>query len=184
VTPRARRSSPRLAGFDYRGGYRYHIVLVTHARRRVLVGAWATRAVEELRAAALRFAFTVDAFCVMPDHLHALVTGDAAHGSDLKDLVHAFKQRIGYSYRRECGVPLWQRSYFDHVLRADEPAELHAAYIVGNPVRAGLARTSADWPFSGPRQILGADADRSEDLSLRLAELSRTIGLKMGRRSS
>src|SRR6478672_8443810 len=41
---------------------------------------------------------------------------------------------------------LWQREYFDHVLRSDESYAEKWDYVRENPVRAGLVRSSNDWP--------------------------------------
>jgi hypothetical protein len=41
----------------------------------------------------------------------------------------------------------WQRDFFDHRLRDDESFEEKAAYILNNPVRAGLVNRFEDWPY-------------------------------------
>lgn len=91
----------------------------------------------------------------MPDHLHLLLAG--GERSDLGRMMKTFKQissyRIKESYIKESyGKPLWQRSYFDHVLRKDEDMAKVARYIWGNPVRKGLVPFVEDYPFSGPRE--------------------------------
>ena len=60
------------------------------------------------------------------------------------------------------------------MLRTDEPAIVHATYILANPVVAGLVETPAAWPYNGPKSLLEelAGEDRSEDLSVRVAELA------------
>ena len=45
--------------------------------------------------------------------------------------------------------PLWQDSYYDHVVRPEENLSAIARYIIENPVRAGLARSPFDYPFVG-----------------------------------
>jgi hypothetical protein len=44
---------------------------------------------------------------------------------------------------------LWQRSYFEHVMRDDEDTFQVARYILDNPVRAGIVRNPEDYPFLG-----------------------------------
>jgi REP element-mobilizing transposase RayT len=88
----------------------------------------------------------------MPDHCHLLVSSH--DGGCLQDFVRHFMQLSGYRYKREHGAQLWQISYYDHVLRADEDLPLIARYIWDNPVRAGLVQDSADYPFSGPRSMM------------------------------
>ena len=41
----------------------------------------------------------------------------------------------------------WQRDFFDHRLRDDEGYGEKAAYILANPVRAGLITEGAQWPY-------------------------------------
>ena len=83
----------------------------------------------------------------MPDHVHLLLTG--ADDADLLRFVKDFKQRTGYAYRRANAKALWQKSYYDHVVRAEEDLRVVARYIVGNPVRAALAASPAGYPYSG-----------------------------------
>jgi REP element-mobilizing transposase RayT len=93
--------------------------------------------------------FEVVAYCFMPNHLHLLVQTTAER--DLVAFVRLFKQRSGYAYRRLTGEPdvLWQKSYYDHVLRHEEDLHDAARYIWDNPVRAGLAENARDHPYSG-----------------------------------
>jgi putative transposase len=42
--------------------------------------------------------------------------------------------------------PLWQRQFFDHVLRSSESYESKWRYVYENPVRVDAAE---DWPYAG-----------------------------------
>jgi len=44
---------------------------------------------------------------------------------------------------------LWQREFFDHVLRSDEGYAEKWDYVRENPVRAGLVRSPNEWPYFG-----------------------------------
>jgi len=122
----------------------------------------------------------LEAYCVMPDHIHVLAAGDASHDSDAKRFAHGFKQALGYQYKQGTGEGLWHRSYYDHVVREDEPVLAHVAYILNNPIVARLVQTPAQWPYSGPIEALESvtniPEDRSKDLSVRAAELAREFG--------
>jgi len=87
----------------------------------------------------------------MPDHLHLLVQG--SEGSDLAQLMKTFKQASSYDYKRRARRPLWQRSYHDHVLRGSDELQSAIEYILGNPVRAGLADSTLAYPFSGSEML-------------------------------
>jgi REP element-mobilizing transposase RayT len=84
----------------------------------------------------------------MPDHLHALVEG-TAEDSDFRRFVSMFKQRSGYSWRRENQSLLWQEGYYEHVLRSDEAYLPIVAYILRNPVRAGLTESPSTYLYLG-----------------------------------
>jgi REP element-mobilizing transposase RayT len=84
----------------------------------------------------------------MPDHLHLLVAG-TSESSNLITFVHRLKQRTAYRHRQRCHERLWQKGYFEHVLRDDETALIVARYILANPARAGLAKEPREYPFSG-----------------------------------
>ena len=45
--------------------------------------------------------------------------------------------------------PIWQRRFFDHVLRSDESYAEKWNYVRENPVRAGLVKSADDWPYAG-----------------------------------
>ena len=83
----------------------------------------------------------------MPDHVHLLLEG--AQESDLPRFIQDFKQRTAFEYRRTLGQFLWQKSYYDHILRKEEDVRDVARYIIGNPVRAGLVATAKDYPYIG-----------------------------------
>ena len=44
---------------------------------------------------------------------------------------------------------LWDKGYYDRVLRDSEATEAVAPYILANPVRAGLVKSIEDYPFLG-----------------------------------
>jgi len=46
-------------------------------------------------------------------------------------------------------APIWQRGFFDHVLRNDESYGKKWNYVQNNPVRAGLVSNADEWPYSG-----------------------------------
>lgn len=90
----------------------------------------------------------VYAYCVMPDHVH-LVLGPSA-SCDIITFVGQFKnlaQREAWAL----GVKgrIWQTGFYDHFLRREEDLEDVVGYVLGNPVRAGLAQTPDDYEFSG-----------------------------------
>lgn len=101
--------------------------------------------------------FEVVAAVVLPDHLHCVWTlpaGDADNPTRCGHIKAAFSRalpRVEHrSVRRiaraERGI--WQRRYWEHVIRDDRDLAAHVDYIHFNPVKHGHARRVVDWPHS------------------------------------
>ena len=116
------------------------------------------------RSALLRESISLDSWVLMPNHLHALVlinapceTAAPQHISpsqqrkprSLSSLMAQFKatatRRI-HAHRRERDLPeavVWQRNYYDHIVRSEDDARRIREYIANNPAR-WLARGTLD----------------------------------------
>ncbi len=86
------------------------------------------------------------AWCLMPDHLHLLIS---PRGANLSTTLSSWKSYTGHLLRKK-GLEgsCWQRGFYDHALRKEEDVERAAEYIVNNPVRKGLAENWRDYLFS------------------------------------
>jgi len=87
------------------------------------------------------------AWVVMPDHLHWLLE---LRSSTLADIARRLKSSSALAYNRMHGRrgAFWQAGYFDHAVRVDASLHRHAMYLMGNPVRAGLADVVGQYPFA------------------------------------
>jgi REP element-mobilizing transposase RayT len=84
----------------------------------------------------------------MPDHLHVILAS-ADSGYPLSKFLNIFKGRTTAILRqREGSNKVWQRSGFDHVIRADEDLRAVIEYILDNPVRKGMVEKANDYPYS------------------------------------
>jgi putative transposase len=92
--------------------------------------------------------FAIIAYCFMPDHLHVLAEG-VVDTSDFTEFVRLFKQQAAFEWKRAAGGRLWQRGYYDHVLREEQDTTAVARYLLENPVRAGLVDSPEEYPFLG-----------------------------------
>ena len=79
-------------------------------------------------------------FLLMPDHVHLLAA--FGHHHAMTQVVPAWKRYTARQHRI-----VWQQDYFEHRLRGNESFEEKAAYILNNPVRAGLMPEGAAWPY-------------------------------------
>jgi len=97
------------------------------------------------------------AMVVLPDHLHAiwrLPEGDADFPMRWSLIKAGFSRAIpraeeittSRGHKRERGI--WQRRYWEHLIRDDEDLERHVAYTYGNPVKHGYVTKAEDWPYS------------------------------------
>jgi putative transposase len=84
----------------------------------------------------------------MPDHLHFLSEGLETTG-DLLHFVKCLKIKSSRFYSRPVGRALWQKGFYEHVLRADDPLESVAWYIWMNPVRKGIVERPSEYAYSG-----------------------------------
>jgi putative transposase len=133
----------------YLGWHNYFLTICTADRRKLLTDPALVGALVELMAEQFsRVKFSVFAYCFMPDHCHILVVSQAKT-CNLAGAIRAFKGASA-ARARQLGVRnLWQRDYYDHILRSGESLHATAAYIFANPVRARLAKDPHSWPFSG-----------------------------------
>ena len=93
-------------------------------------------------------AFNLYCYCLMPDHFHALIGPGECHKS-LGEILGAFKSLSTRRYWRWYGGRLWQRQFFDHIIRNDQDFEETVIYIQNNPVRKGLVVDPEAWPYGG-----------------------------------
>jgi putative transposase len=140
----------RIRGFTYTGKFRYFVTCVVQLRRPVFRNEAAGREViAQLLQSAMTFQFAVLAYCVMPDHVHALVEG-TSDSSDFRAFMHSWKQQTAFQWKQRHGSRLWREGYHERVLRSDESAQAVASYVLQNPVRAGLVTVSSEYSLSGP----------------------------------
>ena len=112
---------------------------------------------ETLRRVRNAHPFHIDAMIVLPDHLHALWTlpaGDADFAKRWMLIKAGFSRQILPTERRspsrvakgERGI--WQRRYWEHLIRDEGDFARHVDYIHVNPVKHGLATRAVEWPCS------------------------------------
>ena len=95
--------------------------------------------------------FEMLAYCFMPDHVHLLIEG-LAEQADVRRFARLGKQRAGYLFTRQRHERLWQDSFFDRTLRPEDDIAALIAYVVNNPVRAGLVSDPSEYLFWGSQR--------------------------------
>jgi putative transposase len=138
--------------------------------------AVAAAAVETLRTQSSQAQVPIYAYCVMPDDVHLVLSPSAR--CDVVTFVGQFKnlaQRA--AWRLGVRGAFWQSGFWDHFLRREEHVEAVVAYVLNNPVRAGLAESSHQFPFSGSLVFdLGMDGVRQADGGGQAPALREEVG--------
>ncbi|MEH6772684.1 MAG: transposase [Cereibacter changlensis] len=111
---------------------------------------------EAVRATRAERPFAIDAWVVLPDHMHCVWTlpaGDCGYGLRMSVIKARFSRalppgprRASHEKRREHGI--WQRRFWEHHIRDDEDFAAHIRYCWINPVKHGFVDDPADWPYS------------------------------------
>ncbi len=146
------------------GGSWFFTVNLLDRRRALLV-----ENIESLRQAVAitrqRLPFVIDAFVVLPDHLHAVWTlpaGDADFSTRWRLIKTRFVKGLPKQEhlspvrieRNERGI--WQRRFWEHLIRDEADYARHVEYCYINPVKHGLVKRVRDWPHSSFHRDVGA----------------------------
>ena len=94
---------------------------------------------------------TTDAYVLYPITLTGLPRG-SKNDRDPRPFAATWKQRTGWAWHQRTGSKLWQKGFYDRVLRSNDNSLSFARYVVENPVRAGLVADMRDYPFSGSQR--------------------------------
>lgn len=102
--------------------------------------------------------YTLAAFTVMPNHVHAVLQPAGSEGwvAPLDRVMHSIKSYTAHAANRILGRsgPFWQREYYDHLLREADDVMEFIRYTLENPVQARLCERPEDWPWSNAREFL------------------------------
>ena len=140
--------APRLDECDYRADEIVHLTICAANETPFRDETLARMICDNVEFYAKHLAFRLFGYCLMPDHLHVLLS-PAHSGKSISDWLRSFKSYTGHEFvKLGHRPPLWQRSAYDHVCRKNETAEAVLIYIANNPVRAGLVQAWNDWPWT------------------------------------
>ena len=146
---------------DIPGGT-YFFTVVTYKRRKIFTlptaRTFLRQAVLDVRR---QYPFTIDAWVLLPDHLHCIWTlppGDsdfsgrwgrikAGFSKQAKELLYD-KGLLSRSRMKKRESTIWQRRFWEHVIRDERDLRIHMDYIHYNPVKHGLVQQVCDWPYS------------------------------------
>lgn len=143
-------------------GSTFFFTVVAFQRRPILRDRAARNALQRAIAAVRQTRpFKIDAWVLLPDHLHCIWTlpaGDA----DFSMRWMGIKQRVSSACRdayRDAGLmtdsrckhresTIWQRRFREHRIHDETHFERHMDYVHFNPVKHGHVQSLAEWPYS------------------------------------
>jgi putative transposase len=142
-------------------GATYFFTVVTHRRQPFLTDERCRVALRNaINCVRSQMPFEIKAWVLMPDHLHAIWQMPP----DDKDFSLRWS-RIKQHVTRDCAtwIPqqdistsrekrgeggLWQRRFWEHLIRDEADFSRHLDYIHYNPVKHGYVASAGDWPYS------------------------------------
>ncbi|WP_310426104.1 transposase [Chamaesiphon sp. VAR_48_metabat_135_sub] len=151
------RRSIRLKGYDYSTAGAYFITICTHEREQLFGDIVdLTMVLNELgnitqlhwqKLARYHPNLIVDRSVVMPNHLHGIILLNLSilHGKgytkedskSISEIIGSFKTfsaRTINKIRRLKGVPVWQRNYYERIIRTETELDCVRQYIIDNPI--------------------------------------------------
>lgn len=141
-------------------GATFFFTVVTHQRKRILCHEANIRLIKEaLQHVINQHPFKIDAFVLLPDHIHCIWTllqDDNDFSIRWRLIKTYFSRRCQDKYK---GIPyasrlskgeqaVWQRRFWEHQIRDERDFSAHCDYIHYNPVKHGLVTSPNDWPYS------------------------------------
>ncbi len=156
---RSRRNSLRLDGWDYRNAGYYFVTFCTHKRVCLFetdgVKTYLTETWEQIPTWKNMDAIVLDEFVVMPNHLHAILMiaetpeglvddfierNEKTRPGSISSVIAAFKSTTSRQMRRRFsllgeGQLVWQRGYYDRIIRNESELNAIRQYIQMNPAR-------------------------------------------------
>jgi putative transposase len=120
-----------------------------------------TRYIETLRTVVKsvqqRHPFRIHGWVVLPEHLHCVIElppGDADFATRWRLIKMDFSkalprtERISAVRTRRGERGIWQRRYWEHLIRDERDYWAHMDYVHINPLKHGLVERVAEWPYS------------------------------------
>jgi REP element-mobilizing transposase RayT len=173
IRARPKRRSIRLPDYDYSTPAAYFVTICARGREPLFLDEFLRQVIEDTwKSLPERFpSIMLDAFVIMPNHIHFIVHLTAAEGPmkspALSDIIRVLKSKVALEWLRHAKVELnqsgqvWQRNYFERIIRDEHELNRVREYIASNP---------AKWAYD--RENPGRTADREYEKAWSWIEVS------------
>ncbi|MFH1701422.1 MAG: transposase [Candidatus Zixiibacteriota bacterium] len=125
----------------------YFITNVTYNRAPILIDSFSILW-EAFTRTNQKYDFDLIAWSILPDHFHVLIDSKEAN---ISKIMQSIKMSFGEMYRRRMSLSsgqVWQRRFWDHIIRNQEDFNRHLDYIHYNPVKHGYIDAPLTWEYS------------------------------------
>jgi len=141
-------------------GSSYFFTLVTYNRHPILCELGNIDLLRDsFKRVMIKHPFTIDAIVIMPDHLHCIWTlplEDADFSTRWRLVKSWFSRRCNIKDRKNISDSrkskqeraIWQRRFWEHLIRDERDFINHVEYIHYNPVKHGLVSSPKNWQYS------------------------------------
>jgi putative transposase len=141
-------------------GGTYFFTLVTYQRQRLLCLPTNVSLLRNVfRDVMHQHPFIIDAFVLLPDHLHCIWTlpqGDRNFSTRWRlsksyfsrQCITLSQKNLSTSRQNKKERGIWQRRFWEHLIRDEVDFKNHLEYIHYNPVKHGLVEAPKDWEYS------------------------------------
>ena len=144
-----KRKPNRLKGFDYSSNGVYFITICTDNRKCILSKIVGADSIRPCNVQLTKYGeivkigieniskiykdCLVDDYVIMPNHIHLIITINNYSGRIVSapTVIGQFKRYVS----KECGCSIWQKGFYDHIIRDEEDYNSKAEYIINNPLK-------------------------------------------------
>ena len=135
------------------------ITIVTYKRQPILI-----KNIDQKRQSftQTQYNFHIIAGVVLENHMHIIIQSEKAE--DFSKIIQSFKSKFSRQMqfnenqteeqknRREKGI--WQRKYYDHIIRNENDFYKHLDYIHYNPIKHDYVKKAKDWKYSSFKKFV------------------------------
>lgn len=144
----------------YLDNYYIFITIVSYNRKPILISNIKLLR-ESFKEALKMFDFEIFGSVILPDHMHLIIRPNDANKDNYSKIIGMIKrtftqlideairdENISISRQKRNEKCIWQRRFYDHIIRNENDLYKHLDYLHYNPVKHGYVKNVRDWEFS------------------------------------
>lgn len=147
-------------------GYVYFVTTNTYSRREIFREQWACEFLRSIIAYyKFIFKFKLYSYCIMPEHVHMIIQTLSKQydiSTIMKEIKGTFGREFNILIRKKGNI--WQRKFYDSVIRNNRDLIVKINYIFENPVRKNIVKNPTQYKFSSARSYLLGQNDYITDI--------------------